>query len=243
MPDKATMIEACYKMKRIEDQLLGRAFVTDIGEARIAAALCLKINEQFAATVNLVENKFSSHAPIMLRSMLEACATLKNLNGDPQYLNILWLEKFSDDIAIIDACLADVIAHDLDAQEVNEFQIQRSEAQLELNRLKSKGVRKEQKSERFKAAGMLHEYTSYRVLCGDSHNQILSLVRRHVGNSELLYGADQDDVRIENTLGMAVGIVSKALEMLPNFTDLERSEVMEAINAMDKHHWFHLATA
>ena len=90
---------------------------------------------------------------------------------------------------------------------------------------------------------MMHEYTSYRVLCGDSHNQIFSLIRRHAGDMELLYGAEQDDVRIENTLGMAVGIVVMAVEMLPTFTDLKRSEITEALRMMDTLHWLHKAAA
>jgi hypothetical protein len=65
--------------RRRIDALLLRANVQDSGEARVSATFLLTIAEQFAAMAYLVEGKFSTHAPILVRSMLDELADLRNL--------------------------------------------------------------------------------------------------------------------------------------------------------------------
>jgi hypothetical protein len=231
-----SMIAACWQMKHLGDGLIRGALVADTSEAQIAAALCLTIAEQFSAVIRLVENRLSSHAPIIVRSMLEGLADLLILVDDPHYLNQLWYEKYKDDLAIGNALLADPQGHDV-TTELAEIEAMVAEAKAMMIDLKSKGIRRQLTEEKFKRANLQHDYTSYRVFCGPSHNQILSLIGRHSGNGEILYHSDTSVSVMETTLGTAAGILDRALATLPKFTNLSDKTVGDVRNAIDAAHW------
>ena len=86
MPNITSMLVAAHDIKAQLDVLLLRGRVQDSGEHRVAATLCLTIAEQFAATLHLIEGGFSSHAPVMVRSMLEGHANLLNVVKDSTFV-------------------------------------------------------------------------------------------------------------------------------------------------------------
>src|SRR5689334_16428702 len=117
MPNIPKMIDATHAIKVHVDKALLRARVHDNGESRIAATLCLTIAEQFSAVVSLVESGFSSHAPIIVRSMLEGLANLLILIHDSTYVDQLRFENARNDVILFDEYAADPeMQHKIEAQ-------------------------------------------------------------------------------------------------------------------------------
>ena len=103
MPDIPQLLAEADAAKLRLDGLLFRVNVQDSGEARVAATLCLTIAEQFAGVLHLVRGGFSSHAPILVRSMLEGLADLLNFSGRRRWVDQLF--------GIVAHAVADVLAH------------------------------------------------------------------------------------------------------------------------------------
>src|SRR5438270_358498 len=87
MPDSATLLSAAAKISEIFETLLAEMSVQDSGEARVAACLCLTIAELHIAVSAVLRSRAQSHAPVLVRSMHEALADLKNLVRDSAYVN------------------------------------------------------------------------------------------------------------------------------------------------------------
>ena len=107
MPKLDKILKAARRAKERIDALLLRARVQDSGEARVSATFLLTIAEQFAAMAYLVEGKFSTHAPILVRSMLDELADLRNLADDPNYLDQLKFEDARSNVLMVDDFAAD----------------------------------------------------------------------------------------------------------------------------------------
>lgn len=93
MPDIPKMLVAADSIKQQYDGFLLRAKVADTELGRAAAHLCMTIAELFDATTCLIENGFSSHSPIMVRSMLEGMADLNILVEDATHLDHMAYES------------------------------------------------------------------------------------------------------------------------------------------------------
>ena len=107
MPKLDKILKAARHAKERIDAILLRANVQDSGEARVSATFLLTIAEQFAATVHLIEGEFSTHAPVLVRSMLDELADLRNLVDDPNYLDHLKFEDARSNVLMVDDFEAD----------------------------------------------------------------------------------------------------------------------------------------
>ncbi|WP_129527142.1 DUF5677 domain-containing protein [Achromobacter agilis] len=99
MPSSDRFLPA-HNIKAQLDVLLLQGRVQDSGEHRVAATLCLTIAEQFAATLHLIDGGFSSHAPVMVRSMLEGYANLLNVVSDPAFVDQIRYDNARADVVL-----------------------------------------------------------------------------------------------------------------------------------------------
>ncbi len=232
MQDLSKMIAVAHDAKTRFDELLLRASVRDSGEARVAATLCLTVAEQFAAALHLVEGEFSTHAPVVVRSMLEGLASLLNLIKDPNYLDQMRFENARADVALFEEYGADPDIRD-DTEAVATLAAWKTKAQPVRDALRAKGIKQQGIIEQFKQAGMLQNYVAYRVFCSFAHNQLTTLLSRHAGNFELRYHHKAPVETTASTLTVALSILCRAINTLPNFTDLPADEVTRAIDDAD----------
>jgi Family of unknown function (DUF5677) len=232
MPDLPKMITAAHKAKERFDEMLLRANVQDSGEARVAATLCLTICEQFAAALHLVEGGFSTHAPIIARSMLEGLASLLNLVKDPNYLDQMRFENARADVILFEAYAADPEMQE-NKEAIATLTQRKDKAQPVRDALRAKGVKPKGVIEQFKQAGMFQNYVAYRVFCSFAHNQLTTLLSRHASNFELRYHHDAPAETIACILTVALSVLCRAIDTLPKFTDLVAAEVTRALDDAD----------
>lgn len=126
----------------------------------------------------LIEKKIISAVPILLRTVLETFADLKNLSNDGNYINSMdasdlyeWLRIFKEAESGDNEYLKLI-------SKMENFKQTYAEHETELNKLKEKQIVPLNNFERFKKAEMLDEYRSvYNSLCCDSHSNIRSLLK------------------------------------------------------------------
>lgn len=230
MSDLAKMLPAAHKIKNTFDAIIIGANVRNSDEARVSAALCLTILEQYAAVLHLIECKLSSHAPIVVRTMLEGLVNLHNLVSDPTYLNQM---KFDD--AYNSSVFFEKFAHNPyvkdDKEYIASFAAWKADGQSLLADLKAKGLKKQLIFEKFENAKSLSNCNiAYHVLCAYAHNQLTALTSRHAGDSCMRY---HDDAPVENIayiIGIALEILWLAVETLPKYTDINEDELKLRVN-------------
>jgi Family of unknown function (DUF5677) len=233
MPDLSKMIKTAHEVKERLDKLLLRANVQDSGEARVSATLCLTISEQFAAALHLIEGGFSTHAPVIVRPMLEGLATLLNLTKDPRYLDQIRFDSARADVTLFEEYTADPeMREDKDA--LATLAAWKDKAVPIRDALKLQGIKPLGIVEQFKRAGMLQNYVAYRVFCSFSHNQLTTLISRHAGDFELRYHHEAPPETTESVLTVALSVLCRAFETLPKFTDLLASEVTSSLDDADE---------
>jgi hypothetical protein len=224
MPNIAAMLAAGREIKARLDELLLRANVQDAGEHRVAAVLCLTIAEQFAATLHLIEGGFSSHAPVMVRSMLEGQANLLNLVANPEYVDQLRYDNARADVVLFTEYAADPGMQDnVEAQET--MARWRAAAQPVRDELEAQGYGKLDVPQRFRLAGI--------VFCSFAHNQLTTLLARHADRFELRYHAEAPAELTAGLLNIAISILCQAGGTASRFTDLPEAELQQVIDAAD----------
>jgi hypothetical protein len=228
MADIPKMLAAAHNVKRLYDDVLIRANVQDSGEFRVSAILCLTIAEQFAAVLCLVESGYSSHAPILVRSMLEGLANLINLVNDANYLDQIRYENARDDVILFEEYAADPEMQK-DKKAIATLASWKDKAKPVRDELASKGFQKQKIITKFKKANILENYVVYRVFCSFAHNQLTTLQARHAGKF-LHYHYEAPPAMTGSTLTVAASILSRAINMLPSFTDISASELKSVID-------------
>ena len=230
MPDVSAMLAAAHDIKIQLDELLLRGQVLDSGEHRVAATLCLTIAEQFAATLHLIEGGFSSHAPVMVRSMLEGHANLLNVVNDPSFVDQIRYDNARADITLFTEYAADPGMQDnADAQET--LARWKATAEVVRNELEAKGYVRLDVYQRFRRADILSTYVTYRVFCSFAHNQLTTLLARHAGHFELRYHAEAPEALVAGLLNVAISILCEAVVTASRYTDLTDAELRQAIDA------------
>jgi hypothetical protein len=228
MPDIPGMLLAAKDVKNRFDDIIYRFNVADSGKARISACLCLTISEQFSATLHLIEGGFSTHAPIMVRSMLEGVVNLLCLDKDPKHLDQLRFDNARSDVVLFDeyAALEDM-QDNKDA--ISKLKQWKEKAQPILDELKGKAFKKQELLERFKKASMQQNYVAYRVYCSYAHNLLTPLKARHAGVPQLRYHDEGPPETTASLLNVAVDILCHAIETVTSFTDISEEEIRHAI--------------
>jgi hypothetical protein len=232
MPNIPAMLAAAHEIKAQLDELLLRARVQDSGEHRVAATLCLTIAEQFAATLHLIEGGFSSHAPVMVRSMLEGHSNLLNLVSDPAFVEQITYDNARANIVLFTEYAADPGMQDNDdAQET--LSRWKADAEPLRDELEAKGYGKLDVYQRFKRANILSTYVAYRVFCSFAHNQLTTLLARHADRFELRYHFEAPKELTAGLLNVATGILCQAVVTASHYTDLTDAELRQVIDAAD----------
>jgi hypothetical protein len=232
MPEFDKMFKAARSAKERIDAMLLRANVQDSGEARVSATFLLTIAEQFAAVVHLVEGRFSHHAPILVRSMLDELADLRNLVDDPNYLDQLKFEDARSHILIVDDLMADADVSS-DPSMVAKLAEWKQKYQPICDTLKSQGLKPRRATEKFRRAKVSSLYVSFRVLSSDAHGQLTNLIARHAGDWELRYHFEPPRKSTESLLTIALAILCQAANLSPKFTDVSAAEMMKAIDDIE----------
>ena len=211
-------------LKKKFDDLLFRVKVNDSGEARVATAMVLTISEEFAAFLCLVEGNFSSHEPIMVRSMLEGLANLINLVNDATNLNQIRFENARSDVTLFEE-------YEAFPEMQNEKEaIARLKTWADLAHpirysLKGSVAQKQRIDEKFKLAGIQQNYVSYRILCSFAHNQLTTLIARHAGSFEMRYYAAAPEATTVSMINIATSILCQAISRLSKLTTLPEADV------------------
>ncbi|KDP84223.1 hypothetical protein CF70_021260 [Cupriavidus sp. SK-3] len=232
MPNIPAMLAAAHDIKAQLDVLLLRGSVQDSGEHRVAATLCLTIAEQFTATLHLIEGGFSSHAPVMVRSMLEGHANLLNLVNDPSFVDQIRYDNARADVVLFTAYATDPeMQGNAEARET--LAKWKASAEPVRDELEAKGYGKLDVYQRFRKANILPTYVAYRVFCSFAHNQLTTLLARHADRFELRYNFEAPGVLTASLLNVAVGILCQAVVTASHYTDLTDAELRQAIDAAD----------
>lgn len=232
MPNIPAMLAAAHDIKSQLDGLLLHAQVRDSGEHRVAATLCLTVAEQFAATLQLIEGGFSAHAPVMVRSMLEGFANLLNLVADPEYVDQLRYDNARADVTLFTEYANDPGMQD-DAEALETLARWRADAEPLRDALAAQGYGRLDIYERFRKANILSTYVAYRALCSFTHNQLTTLLARHVGRFELRYHAQAPEPLTAGLLNIATSILCHAVATASHYTDLTDAELQAARAAAD----------
>lgn len=234
MADLPTLLAIANCLKLNLDELLLRAKVQDSGEARVAITLCLTISEQYAAALHMIEGGFSSHAPTLVRSMLEGQAAVFNLVADPAYLDQMRFDNARADVTLFTEYVADPGMQD-DPDALERLAAFKAQAEPVRDELKAKGYKKQDVIEKFRAAKILPAYVAYRVFCSFAHNQLTTLLSRHAGNFSLRYHYEAPPELTAGVLGIAVGILCQSvMAAASKYTDLTEVELHQVMDPIDE---------
>jgi hypothetical protein len=232
MPNLAKMLVAANEARDRFDEIIWGMEVLDSGEARVSATLCLTISEQFAAALHLIENGFSTHAPIIVRSMLEGLASLLNLVDDPNYVDQLKFEDARSNVVLFKeyAAVPDMKENKEAIATLNAWQ---KEAQQVLDELEARGFKPQSTriGDKLRKAKMEHDYVAYRVFCSFAHNQLTTLLSRHAGNFELHYQEEAPAETTASLLTVALDIFCQAVRTLPKSTNVSEDRIAKSLEA------------
>lgn len=233
MSNPQALISAAEQINTVLEELLSRARVKNTDAARVSACLCLTIAELYVATIAVLRSRAPSHAPVLIRSMHEAQADLKNLVADNSYLEQMRYDNADQMLKSFEGFLQDPDLRDIEEVQKNMGKWQAIERGI-YNELHAKGYRPHRPAIKFKKAGMAGEYaTAYRFLCSFSHSDLNTLLARHTGQDHLRFAAPLPPETLKSVLGLATSIYVFTINTLPAYTQLANEEVRAANDAAD----------
>lgn len=233
MFDAQTLLTVADEVNESFHSLLRRAVVDDSPEARVSAFLCLSVAEGFGAVLALLRSPYGSHAPILVRSMHEALADLNNLIADPKYLDQIRFDNADQQLRTFDAFLADPDLSE-DAEMRTAMSGWRETEQATFDELSAKGVKRQSISKKFLAAGMASEYaTAYRVACSFTHGNLTTLIARHGRAGPIRFATAMPPETLHMVLGMALSDFARAMETIPNFTNIGKADVQQVMDGVN----------
>ncbi|KVF15022.1 hypothetical protein WJ06_27500 [Burkholderia cepacia] len=215
------------------ERILARVEMHDTTQARAAGMLVASIAELANAAMLLMGTRLQSHAPVLLRSMLEALVDLKCLIADEDYLEQL---EFNDALQLVRVFrdFADAPGFMDDAERRQQFEEMNAANQARYEALRP-GRREIPTRELFDRAGLLADYVAYRTYCSWSHNKLFALRGRHGAHGTVRMGETMPDDMQRTVVTNAVKIYSRAMRVVPEFsTSITTDEVHEAIDAVDE---------
>lgn len=223
-------------LKQAHDQLqpLSTKFTFDKDHPlhRHVVALYGSIVELTGAMIILTEKRLITGVPVLLRSALEAYVDLYNLSENAAYgfaLELSYLKEWLKILAEASTGKNEYLASISDAPDllatISAWQKKKTE-------LESKGHRSLKVEQKFQRAGMEKEYRSvYNSLCSDSHNNLRSLIDRHVElkekDFEVVFYKAYTPEDSAHYVGMAAEILVRASEKIHSFLN---SPVQQDVN-------------
>lgn len=201
--------------------------------ARYAGCLCLTIAEAFRATLALLRSPVPTHAPTMVRAMLEALADLKNLVADPAYIDQMRFSNAEQQLKTFKAFRDDPdMKNDKDMQNEVGHWIAIEQRIYDARYTKERNDFNVYK--KFKRADLLDLYrTSYSFLCSFAHSDVNTLNARHGKEGPLLFAEPLPAETLQSILGLAVSIYGMALKTLPAYSTLTNDAVHAACDEAD----------
>ncbi len=234
MPDPAALVSAAVKIGEIFEALLKEGAVQDRYEARIAACIYLTIAELNLGVVATLRSRAQSHAPVLVRSMHEALADLKNVVEDPAYANQM---RFDNADQMLKTFKGFLDAPDLQDDEEAKKSLAGwvSKEKKIFDELKAKGFTP--LSSCWTSSRKLGWQTSmrrvYRFLCSFSHNDLNTLLGRHGAVDKLRFTDPLPAEMLHSVVYFLIGIYGRAVETLPKYTTLSAEKVKTAIDSAD----------
>lgn len=166
---------------------------SEISKEFIGMCLYLTIFENCGACINLIENQFGSSIEVLIRNLLEANIDLMNLREDTIYLKFLQVNDLKQEIALLKNCKKNPNNEYIRSVYEKYKNIDDEIAKLEkekkdiIEQLDAKygKIIKNQKYftiiSKFKIGNQEDIYDSiYNLLCRYSHNNLSSLMGRHL---------------------------------------------------------------
>lgn len=232
MPNIQRMLSAAGSIKqRYDDEFVLRATVRQTDQARAAAYLCLTICELFDATICLIENGFSSHSPILIRTMMEGMADLYLVVTDATHLDKMTFASAKSSTSSFNR-MASFTERPEGTLPTDVLEAFAAASASELERLKRKGVQKQTIEEKLTKAGLGDAYSSYQLLCGYAHNDLKTLHGRHAG-PDLRYHHEASPGVTFGMLTIAFNLLTEAVAVLPDFSNIPADELLSARKVMD----------
>jgi hypothetical protein len=226
-----SLLAAAEQISRILEGLLARAKVRGPEVARVSGYLSLTIAELYAAVLAVLRSTAPSHAPVLVRSMHEALADLRNLVANPDYLNQMRYDNAEQMLRTCDGFMQDPDLRGMEEVQKNMGEWRAAEQRI-YDELHPRGYRPFGPSKKFKQAGMAGEHaTAYRFLCSFSHSDLNTLIARHAGEGYLRFAAPLPAETLQSVLGLATSIYVGAINTLPAYTTLTVDEVKRAVDA------------
>lgn len=231
MFDQTALIADALSLKAEFDKLLGNARVRNARHHKIAGYLCLTIAEQFSATLYLVQGGYSSHAPLIVRSMLEALADMLCIVTDPNFVDQLIFDSARDDIRMFAE-----FSEDPEMQKNQEAMgILSTWSRKADDRLKAMKIRKIKKlstEQRFAKAGIKPLYVAFRMYSAFAHNQLSALMGRHgevEPSTEIRYGMPVPPDFMKGMLMLSARLFITAVSQASHFTTIPTDELSRYI--------------
>ena len=197
--------------------------------AVIGVGLCLTIQELFASVIVLTDNGLASHAPLHVRTMLEALADLRNLANDPIYVEQMRFDDARSNLKLFEGYAA---VPGMEQKAIDTLKEWTAKAQLVFDAAKSKGYKKLQIADKLKMANLEQEYVSYGFLCGFTHNQLTAIIARH-GKHELRYLHEPPYETMVGILALGLSIAGLAIQKLSSFSDLPEADIKAVVDDVE----------
>jgi len=207
---------------------------------RNAMALYGSIIELTGSIIILLDRGMASGVPILLRAILEAFVDLVNLTRTAQYGYYLEVSYIKEWLKILDEAklgkneyLASITALLTLDETIAKWRKEKA-------KLEAKGFHALKIEQKFKQADMEKEYRSiYNILCSDSHNNLRSLIDRHIQREEtdfeiVFYKAytSEDSAHF---VGTNAELLLRATQVVHDFFDSSaKGEIPEYRTEMDR---------
>lgn len=227
-------------LKRAHDELQPLStkftFSKDHSLHRHIVALYGSIIELTGSLILLTDRRLLTGVPVLLRSVLEAYVDLYNLSENPAYGYALELCYIKEWLKILNEAKTgknEYLASIFNAPTLNSSI---SAWQKKKQALEGKGHKSLKVEQKFQRAGMEKEYRSiYNSLCSDSHNNLRSLIDRHVelneANFEVVFYKAYTPEDSAHYIGMAVELLVRASEKVHAFLDSPVQKEVEAFRS------------
>lgn len=203
---------------------------------RTVISLYGSIIELTGSIIVLLDKRMVSGVPILLRALLEAFVDLVNLTRTSQYAHKLEVSYLKEWLKIFNEAKIGKNEYLTEISEQADLEQTIQKYQKEKSRLESKGIRALKIDEKFKRADLEKLYRSvYNMLCSDSHNNIRSLITRHIQDMdtdyEMVIYKDYSLADSAHYVGTNSEILIKVSEIVHQFFD---SPVKEEVDKYRK---------
>ncbi len=144
-------------------------------------ALYGSIVELTGSSIILIDRKLIAGVPILLRAILEAYVDLLNLIRDRKYGYQLHFSYIKEWLKLLHEAKTGRSEYLMAISKEPSLDKTIAEWEGQKNQLEAAGYKGLSIERKFEAAGMEKEYRSiYNSLCSDSHNNLRSLIGRHI---------------------------------------------------------------